>query len=199
MRKYESVEYIRHLGLPTAMCKEFVYSQQEQIGEYFDYVMDKVGKVGLRTDYGLNYPPNNIYNLPLFLNIKKDELLNFVHKNKNRYTYLICEDFYINEIIINGTVNILPGFNLYLAYNNLPEVPTCRHAIEDSRYAHGIKYISILFGQSVELIEWMGRLKEYVKRAWLRDGELIGKRIEFSICSNWNRFIFWQIMNDNLI
>ena len=51
MRKYDSLIYMKEIGLNVGELKEFEYSEKEGMLEYARYLLSKFGGLIARTDY----------------------------------------------------------------------------------------------------------------------------------------------------
>jgi hypothetical protein len=191
MRKYEAIEYIRSLGLPTVLCKEFKYNQLFEAIDYANILRDIGLDVGYRTD--LKIDEAAFGNLPYKLFVTNDQIKEVFMYYGKKLTYIISECPGCADIPFQGTVNILPG-KFFVAYNITPNI-SCRDAIENPRFAKGLRYVSMEYGKDYD--NQLNTLKEYCMRAFIIDDSLMYKRIEFSLFKPF-RFIFWQISEDNM-
>ncbi len=107
MRKYESIMYLKEIGLNVGELKEFDYKHRKEMFDYARYLFERFGGIIVRTDYppGIHYKTG--IKLPYMSDVKDfSQFENFVESYKEKYTYILFQMVGNEKIILSGYVYI---------------------------------------------------------------------------------------------
>ncbi|MBD3312020.1 hypothetical protein GF352_01015 [archaeon] len=105
MKKMETINQLKKLGLATAEVKEFKAEQLEEMISYANELINKYGSFNLRTDTN----SNNNFNLPFIMNCSISKLVKTVKDYGNRITYLVHENIPTDNQLFNGVLRLVDG------------------------------------------------------------------------------------------
>lgn len=192
MRKFESIQYMKSLGLPVCLCKEFTHNQLDEMLSFANYLRQHGYGCGLRSDYTERREAGT--GCPFFMNIRDDLIEYLVDKYQDRLTYIISECTPTYTVENQGVAVLLPNRELFIATNPYDRV-SCRVAIENPSSDAYVLYHRHDWN-SYRLHKRIRILRNYIIRASICDDNVVGKRIEWSWFTD-RGLIFWQMSDDS--
>lgn len=107
MKKIDSINELRALGLRTAEVKEFRAHELTNMINYANQLISKYGAFNVRTDNGDGIKN---FNLPFIRQCTIDGLRKLVNGYGNKLTYLIHQDIPTENQLFNGVLRLCDGF-----------------------------------------------------------------------------------------
>jgi len=190
MRKSDSLNYLKSLGLPICQFKLFWSTQIAQALEYANYLRDSGYSVGLRTD--LAYGEDSGMRLPFVKRISNEEIVKIFCKYGDSYVYILSESPGIYNMVSQGVVYLLPDLTA-LIYANEVDKCSCREAMEGVNSHKNV--VEVINSWYCNPNDKYSILRAYLVRAFKKDNNIIGKRIEWSFFKKWG-MVFWQLSDD---
>jgi hypothetical protein len=191
MKKFESLEYFKSVGLPICRYNKYSYADYDKAIEFANSLRRKGLMVGLRTELTEGNNPGQ--NCPFIIDISNFQIkYNFMHY-KDKYTYLISEAFSPYDVITQGTVYLLCDRKVVI-FSNETDKCTCRKAIENPN--NGFNVVCRIRNWD-SLRDRYSTLRNLLLEACKKDDYIVGKRIEWSLFKR-RGYIFWQITSDSL-
>jgi hypothetical protein len=105
MRKYDSLIYLKGMGLNVGVLKEFDYSQRKELYAYARYLIKKFGGLIVRTDFPKYITDKKPIGLPYISDCKDFRKLEaFVESHKGKYTYILLQMIGNEKTILSAYV-----------------------------------------------------------------------------------------------
>lgn len=105
MKKIETINQLKRLGLATAEVKEFKAPELKEMIAYANELINKYGSFNLRTD--TNSGDN--FNLPFIMNCSISKLVKTVKDYGGKITYLVHENIPTDNQLFNGVLRLVNG------------------------------------------------------------------------------------------
>ncbi len=107
MRKIETINKLRELGLKVAEAKEFKASQLKEMIEWANQLINKYGSFNLRTDLPAGVKAG--FNLPFIRKCSISNLISKVKEYGDRITYIVHQDIDTSNQLFNGVLRLHKG------------------------------------------------------------------------------------------
>jgi len=190
MKKYDSLQFFKKLGLHITLCKLFQWNDVGGAIKYAEYLRSLKMYIVLRSELRDGDDPG--VNCPFKVDISNDGIINVFKEHKDKYSYLIHEGIEHDRITTQGVAYLLPN-RMVSIYANEIDKCTCRKAIENPSNDKNVKLYIRDWNSSDD---YYTRVRNILVRASLKDDYIICKRIEWTLIRE-KRYVFWQITDDN--
>lgn len=133
MRKYDSLIYMKELGLNVGELREFGYAQKSEMFEYARYLLKKFGGLIARTDYPKHIKRNPV-RLPYITDCKDFKTFeSFVETHKDKYTYILLQMVGNEKMVFAAYVYLDEMNRLCGEYNDVDRVGDMRPRMENAK------------------------------------------------------------------
>jgi len=107
MRKIDSINQLKSLGLRVAEAREFRADQFNEMNAWADYLTSKYGTFNIRTDLPAGGKAG--INLPFIMGAGKEQLTRLVNEWGERVTYILHQHFDLDKQLFNATLRLCDG------------------------------------------------------------------------------------------
>ncbi len=105
MRKYDSLIYLKGMGLNVGELSEFEYAKKKELYVYARYLLKKFGGLIIRTDFPRHVTDKKPIGLPYITDCKDFEQMKaFVETRKDKYAYILLQMIGNEKTILSAYV-----------------------------------------------------------------------------------------------
>jgi len=105
MRKIETINMLKNMGLKVAEAREFKATELKEMLAWANHLIEKYGTFNVRTDLPEGKKAGT--NLPFIMNCTISKLMNLVKEQGENITYIVHQHFDVEEQVFNGTLRVI--------------------------------------------------------------------------------------------